>query len=238
MVIVNIRGGLGNQLFEYAAARSLAHRLNTELKIDKVTSENNKFRPYSLNEFNITGVPATSEDFKHIEEVTRIRQADYGVDGKDKISFFDYPDDIYLRGYFLSEKFFADIPNIIREEFTLKIPLKNRAGKAGFWEQKINSAECSVSLHIRHGDYIHDPNANKGFGIIPLEYYYDCLNILKQNFNNITVFVFSDDLNWVKRNLKLDVAVEFVEGCEKDVEEFCLMSLCQHNIIANSTFSW
>ncbi|MBR2179243.1 MAG: alpha-1,2-fucosyltransferase [Selenomonadaceae bacterium] len=239
MIIVHIMGGVGNQLFEYASARSLAHKLNTELKMDKRVSEDNKFRPYRLGEFNIKDIAATEEDFKHIEEVSKIRNADYGKWG-DGIELLDYPDDVYLRGYWQDERFFANIADILREELTLKVPLSNR-GKdnvAFSWEQKILSTECSVSIHIRHGDYIHDPNANKGYGLIPLEYYYECIEILKKQYENLKAFVFSDDLKWVQNNLKLDIPVEFVSGCEKDVEELYLMSLCKHNIIANSTFSW
>ncbi|MBQ9486460.1 MAG: glycosyltransferase, partial [Selenomonadaceae bacterium] len=70
-----------------------------------------------------------------------------------------------------------------------------------------------------------------------LDYYYTCIDILKHRYNNITVFVFSDNLPWLKENLRLDVPMEFVEGVETDNEECVLMSLCKHNICAISTFS-
>lgn len=132
---------------------------------------------------------------------------------------------------------FSDIIDIVREEFTLKKPFNP---KAEAWRQKILSAECAVSLHFRCGDYLYHPVFKKNVvnGTIgTLDYYYTCIDILKQRYNNITVFVFSDNLPWLKENLQLDVSMEFVEDCETDNEECVLMSLCKHNICANSTFS-
>ena len=236
MIILHVMGGIGNQLFQYASARCLAHKLKTELKIENSTylyEDNLRF--YSLDEFNITGTLASKEDIKYIEEKSKQRGIDYGLEGKDGMEFLDYPDDIYLRGYWAKEEFFIDIMDILRKELTLKIPPK---GKGAFWEDKIISTKCSVSLHIRHGDYLTNPIVKKNAGILPLDYYYESIKILKQSFDEFTVFVFSDDLQWAKDNLHLDVPVEFVEGCERDVEELYLMSLCNHNIKANSTFSW
>ena len=75
-------------------------------------------------------------------------------------------------------------------------------------------------------------------GVVSLEYYARCIDILKSQFERITLFVFSDDLEWAKCNLYFGTPIEFVEGCERDVDELFLMSQCRHNIIANSTFSW
>ena len=93
-----------------------------------------------------------------------------------------------------------------------------------------------MSLHIRHGDYLLNLS---DFPVLPFKYYRDCIAELKKFFFNITVFVFAKEQNFVKRFLNLDVLTEFVSGNGlTDVEELHLMSICQHNIIANSTFSW
>ena len=131
-----------------------------------------------------------------------------------------------------------DISDILRKELTLKVPINIGGGVSAYWEQKILSVERSVALHIRHGDYIYNPIHKRRFITLPLEYYYDCINILNQQYKDFTVFVFSNNLNWAKENIKLDVPTEFVEGCERDIDELYLMSLCKNNIIANSTFSW
>lgn len=105
------------------------------------------------------------------------------------------------------------------------------------WKEKIVSAECSVSVHVRRGDYM-TPMFRNHSGTIPFGYYYECIKKLKNLYPQMTLFIFSDDLDFVRNNFKFDVPVEFVEGCETDEEELFLMSLCKHNIITNSTFSW
>ena len=97
-------------------------------------------------------------------------------------------------------------------------------------------------MHFRHGDFVYNPTfrtLDKSYAYIPpLEKYYDCINLLKTIYKNLTVFVFSNNLPWLKKILKLDVPIEFVDGCKYDFEELYLMSLCKHNIKPVSTFSW
>lgn len=132
---------------------------------------------------------------------------------------------------------YGDISDIIKKEFTLKKPFSQNAE---MWKQKILSAECSVSMHFRHGDFAYNPGRKliPNFPILPLDYYTTCIDILKQQCETPpAVFVFSNNMPWVKENLRLDVPTEFVEGCETDDQEFILMSLCKHNIVAGSNFS-
>jgi len=140
--------------------------------------------------------------------------------------------DIYISGYFAGEQYFKDIENIIRGEFTLKEPInfKNK-----IIEEKIVNSN-SVSLHIRRGDYVD----NKYFAQIPLEYYYNSIELIENKFPNSSYYVFSDNLNWVKNNFKTNVNLHFVDANDSstDFMELYLMSKCNHNIIANSTFSW
>ena len=216
MVIIKIQYGLGNQLFMYAAARCQAHKLNTELKIDKSYYDKENLisiEKYKLSEFNIPDNFATAEEIEN-----------------------PGPNDVYIdNGLFQKDIFFKEIDDIIRQEFTLRNPVGE---KTAYWRDKISAAECPVALHIRHGEYSDDFRFRVLFGVLPLEYYRDAVNRLKSDGENFTLFVFSDDLAWAKENLDFGVPMEFVEGCEKDVEEIYLMSLCRHNIIANSTFSW
>ena len=143
----------------------------------------------------------------------------------------ELPDNTQLQGCLENERYFADIADIIRKEFTLKNPL---SPVAETWKDKILSAECAVSMQFRRGDFFSFGNSPQ-FAVVPFEYYYTALKQLAEP--NLTVFVTSDDLPWCKENLKLDVPTEFVEGC-KAHEQLYLMSLCEHNINANSTFSW
>ena len=239
MIISQIKCGIGNQLFRYAMGRRLAHKWNAEFKIDISEYKANKFRSCILDNFNITATLASPEE---IERLQRLRE---GTNlGKEKKSWYfwsevlDYPDDLYVNGAWEDERYFADISDIIRKEFTLKVSLST---EAQYWKEKILASECSVSLHFRHGDFAYSPFIKlfPSNAILPFDYYYNCINILKQSYPNLTLFVFSNNLQWIKENLRVDLPVDFVEGENlKDFEELYLMSLCKHNIIANSTFSW
>lgn len=145
--------------------------------------------------------------------------------------------DIFLSGYWGSEKYFKNIQSIIRKEFTLKESLSPGSKQ---WEEKIKSAVKSVSIHVRRGDYINTEINRKIYAVVPPEYYYKCIEMLKQKYNDLSVFVFSNDIAWCRENLRFDLPMEFVEGNDEDhgYEDMHLMSLCKHNIIANSTFSW
>ena len=208
-------------MFQYAAGRRLAHSLNTELKIPN--------KNYGLNAFNIQANFATPE------EITATKLVQYPEGGGALSSFIpqvlELPDNTQLQGWFENERYFADIADIIRKEFTLKNPL---SPAAELWPQKLLAAECAVSMHFRRGDFLKLGDYPQ-FAVAPLEYYFTALKQLAEP--KPTVFVFSDDLPWCRANVKLDVPTEFVEGC-KNYEDLHLMSLCKHNINANSTFSW
>ena len=234
MVIVNLGGGLANQMNQYAVGRYLAIKLNTELKID--TSWCSPIRrghsQYRLSAFNILEVFATPQETNHV-----IKTGTRPKSKKDLDSI--QSGDAYIQGHWLHDpRLYKDIADIIKREFTLKKPF-NPVSET--WRQKILSAECSVSMHFRHGDFVYNSiRRSNNFvwnAILPLDYYQTCIDILKQRYSNPTVFVFSDNLPWVKENLHLDVPTEFVEGCETDDEEFILMSLCKHNVTCSSTFS-
>ena len=214
MVITHLSGGLGNQMFQYAAARCLAYKINTELKIDKTACDGSfsDLALYKLDKFNIQENFATAEDIKNLGD-----------------------NDVLMNALYQKDIFFIDIADIIRQEFTLKNPLGEISSA---WEKKILSAECPVTLHVRHGDYDSDIRFRILFGTLPSEYYYNAVEKLKSYVEKFTLFVFSDDLDFVKNNFKFDMPVEFVEGCENDYEEIYLMSLSKHNIVANSSFAW
>ena len=240
MIISQIKDGIGNQLFRYAAGRRLAHKLGTEFKIDISDYIIRKFRSFVLDQFNITA------EFAATEEIQRLKAFHKGTDyGREQQPWkfmpevLDWQDDLYLVGAWEDERYFADIADIIRREFTFKNQL---GATARLWHEKISAAQCSVSIHVRHSDFVFIPSTRRqsaGYAILPPKYYYECINRLKREYPNITVFVFSDDIDWCRENLRFDAPTEFVSGDGlTDVEELRLMSTCQHNVIANSTFSW
>lgn len=237
MIITKINAGIGNQLFKYAAGLRLAHKHNTELKLDiaPYLLERTTWPFYALDQFNISATAATPEEIEYLKN-SFVGEEQNSIDCIFMPEVLDYPDNVYLDGYWENERYFADIADIIRREFTLKVPF---GAKAQHWQKKILSAECSVSMHFRHGDFLLFDNDL--YALLPLDYYHTCIDILKREYKNMTAFVFSDDIQWCKANLRLDLPTEYVSGGgdgTTDVEELHLMSLCKHNIIANSTFSW
>ena len=152
-------------------------------------------------------------------------------------SFMNNPKKSYFIGFWQSEKFFKNIEKIIRKEFTLKNPLSNYANVVF---EKIKSTPISASLHIRRGDYVLEPHTNAYHGVCGLDYYQKAYEELVKKINSpFEIFVFSDDIEWVKENLRLPGKMHFVSNPNiPDYEEMFLMSCCTHNIIANSSFSW
>lgn len=257
MIYIELVGGLGNQMFQYAMGKSFAMRNNDRLKMDVSFYADQIKRDYELCFFNI------DEEFAAKDEVypirTNKRWKRYVLQGlrlilrgrilhrivEQKFSYdsnvYDKKGDVYLRGFWQTEKYFINIADDIRREFTLKGELHQYGEKV---LRKIETAgDNTVSLHIRRGDYISNESANKLMGVLPLSYYEEAINILEKKLDNFNVFVFSDDIDWVKYNLKLSSKylrdVCFVDGGgRQDYEDMYLMSKCRHHIIANSTFSW
>ena len=233
MIIMHIMGGIGNQLFQYATGRYLAHKHNTELKLEIYQCEREKFTHhnyYRLGEFNIQENFATAEEIKSLTTIYEDK-----LQNPDDI--INAPDNIYLYGYWQNEKYFLEIRDILLRELTLKNPL----GKiSAFWKEKILSSTCAVSMHIRLGDFLLSLTRNNGtWGkMLSFDFYEACVNELRKNFSDFTLFVFSDDIEWCKKNLNFGVPIEFVEGCETDAEEMYLMSICKHNISPQGTFAW
>lgn len=225
MKIIEIKGGLGNQMFQYAYGRSLMIKKNKNVIFDDSFFENNSSdtkRLFCLNNFNLNN----SINFNNKKEnifLKNLRKIYSKITGN--------------YGFYQSEKYFKNIENIIREEFALKNPLTDKSKK---WEEKINLSPISVSIHIRRGDYINNLETNKYHGVCGIEYYKKAINLLENKIGkNFEIFIFSDDIEWAKNNLSFNQQINFVSSPEiPDYEEMYLMSLCKHNIIANSTFSW
>jgi len=254
MIIVKIIGGLGNQLFQYAVGRHLAEIHKTELKIDILGFKAYKLHKYSLWPFNIQEKFASAEEVavfgvrrrgiaeRAIRRVLRrppkfpptyIREKQGSQFDPDVLNLSDV---VYLYGSWQSEKYFKNIEEIIRKEFTVKFPLE---GKNLELAEQIESCEA-VSLHIRRGDYISDPKTNEVHGVCGLDYYLCCVEKLTATVGNPHFFVFSDEPEWARDNLGLHYPTTIVahNGADKNYEDMRLMSQCKHHIIANSSFSW
>ncbi|EKE06679.1 MAG: glycosyl transferase family 11 [uncultured bacterium] len=239
MLTLKLKGGLGNQMFQYAASHNLAKNKKTKINFDLSFFSDIEVRDikrdYLLDKFNISA----DISFDQKNSISGFRKFLVKVISKFFGEVFYYRlkflSSKYLDGYFQSEKYFKNVEEDIRKDFTLKDEMGVEAKKI---EQQIVNSKNSVSLHIRRGDYVDDLKTNIYHGVCNLDYYKRSIKYLKENFGEINIFVFSDDIAWVKENLAFE-NLQFVSRPDiKDYEELMLMSKCEHNIIANSSFSW
>jgi hypothetical protein len=256
MVITKLIGGLGNQLFQYAAGRRLAQVRGTELKLDISGFSNPNYRTkrhYELAPFNVTQAFASEEDIAKLarpnsdllsrlfHRITRkgepfpesyIKELHFHFDPR----ILDLPDGVYLDGYWQSERYFADTTELIRKEVSFREPPSGRNA-----ELAREIAECqAVSLHVRRGDYVTNEITHRTHGTCGLDYYDNALSYIAKRVKQPAFFIFSDDPLWVRENIKLNHPVRIVDHNDSGhcCDDLRLMSLCRHHIIANSSFSW
>lgn len=249
-------GGLGNQLFQYALGRRLALICNTSLKLDiRGFSTYYKLHKYSLFHFNIDENFVTSEEAgkyrnffsrAFVECNQRIfgnklgtyYQRNYVKECTEQFdeNILKVPSDVYIEGYWQTEKYFKEIAQQLRQEFTFKTPPSETNRLMGDVIKRNNS----VSIHIRRTDYVTDAASNQDHGVCGLPYYRRAMTHISERVETPHFYVFSDDMNWVKANLRSEHATTYVDfnNADTNFEDLRLMSLCKHNIIANSTFSW
>jgi len=247
MIIIKLNGGLGNQLFQYSLGRKLSIKNNDVFKLDLSDFTKDNPRSYGLGKFNIIENFASDKDINKIKKSGVWKLVDklkpYCKRSVIKYKGYDFDPNIlklsgnfYLDGYWQSEKYFQDIKNIIRKEVTLKNPIENKYADLISQIKNTNS----VSIHIRRGDYITNKKFSKVYNLLDEKYYQKAVKFIAEKINDPFFFIFSDDINWVKQNLNIPYPKIFVSGENeiKNYEELILMSLCKHNIIANSSFSW
>ena len=235
MIIVQLLGGLGNQLFQYAMAKSLALEKKQQFSIDISSFKYYKLHHYALDHFNIEKKVYKKPNryvkkmIGFFKKTTYYKEKDFYFNA----SIFDINEsNIYLEGYFQSEKYFVKYEKEIRKDFEIISPLKKQTQEILQYIEKVNA----VSLHIRRGDYLQHKihNTNK------TDYYKTAMVVMESKVDNPVYFIFSDDMPWAKENFKTNCETIFVDCNDAltNFEDLKLMSACKHNIIANSSFSW
>jgi len=245
VILVYLEGGLGNQLFQYAAGRALAdfHQASLKLVI-RGYSRFKESRIYKLHHYNIAATVATSRQEWLIRLSNPLRylgpwhQRPRIVERRFRFNpeILAAPDNVCLAGHWQSEKYFLAIESILHHEFTLKNDLDGENLRFS----RLISQTSAVSLHIRRGDYVSDPAKLAFHGCCPPDYYRAAIDQMRELVDSPHLFVFSDDLDWAERHLVTGCPTTFVRhnGEARDYEDLRLMSQCQHHIIANSSFSW
>ena len=244
MINVVLRGGLGNNLFQYAIGRHLALKNNTTVRFDIQAYVNRKdilggriIR--QLRFFSIDPISYTRNIRKKIGRRLGILRSSFG-DGvyHEKDWGFDpevlsLDDGVCLDGCFQSEKYFKDIEEVIRSDLRFT---KDSFGEEGvFYKEKI-LASNSVGIHVRRGDYMTSQLHN----VCTMEYYARSIAYIKGLVALPHFFVFSDDVEWCSENLNISdcTFVKVTASGSNPLIDLQLMSLCKHNIISNSTYSW
>ncbi len=251
MVITRLQGGLGNQMFQYALGRKLSLKLGAELLLDTSiygsTTIASDGRLYRLAYFNINGNTATEAQIRSIGYpygifVYKLKKTFDRVILKRNHTKFEpavlsYTGNIYLEGFWQSEKYFKDIRQTLLKDLTLKEPLSAAATEI---RQNILKEKKSISLHVRRGDYVENQRNIQVYGDhCGPKYYARALSMVITNPSDTHVFIFSDDIKWVKKNIDIPYQKTYIStDAAPDYEQMMLMSYCNDHIIANSTYSW
>jgi hypothetical protein len=255
LIIVRLNGGLGNQLFQYSAAYALALKKNDRFKIDisgyqSSLPDKQTYRDFDLSDFLISAEIANSDEVAKVKNPLGIISKIHRVIEKKifKTYYIDWHPEIlsktgnvYLDGYFQSEKYFLDYVDDILQEFILKPELSRQID---YYISDIISKQYSVSLHIRRGDYVENPRTRSYHFVCDTAYFERAIEVMKSKFPLIHLYIFSDDPDWVRNHLPLSVPATLISNGKgaantlRPAQELVLMSCCHHHILSNSSFSW
>lgn len=258
MIVANLIGGLGNQMFQYACARALSLEVKHSLKFSQdmfglYTSHNgselsNVFHlkidgAHFSDLQKLLGKIRATPDVRRLlanKKFSLLRGSKFIVE-----PFYKYWSGLnsdaqnggYLQGYWQSERYFSAHENIIRKDFKFCLTGKDRNAELS---RLIQSCE-SVGVHVRRGDYLANAKVLATHGICTLDYYVKAIESIRLRFPAIRLYVFSDDPKWVVDALVPiypDLILVTHNQGKSSFNDMHLMSLCKHNIIANSSFSW
>ena len=244
MIITKIKGGLGNQLFQYAVGRAVALHHKVPLKLDTTIFETYKLHNgYRLDQFAIQAEIAADNEiinlkgrnkvlFSALRKAGLVKRKSYFKEKRS--SYFDASvfknNSVYLDGYWQNELYFSNIRELLLQELSPN----NSMNDLGFAYLDSIKKSNSVSLHVRRGDYVNLKNIN----VLDVDYYMKAAEYIGKNVEKPTFYIFSDDLEWCKSSLTFLGDCIYVERTQTEMDDLKLMSFCQHNIIANSSFSW
>ncbi len=255
MIIVKIHGGIGNQMFQYAAARQLALKHKRTLKLDithyntMILQNDLPYRSFDLAIFHIDENIATESEIRRytayspslLKRATKkvmnlIEPHSVVIEPHFHFwpQFLDLHGKLFLNGYWQSEKYFLDCREVIKSDFEIRTTLDDTGREMA---SKITQSN-SVCLNVRRQEFASNKYPNYFVGE---DYYYKAIKEVEKTALNPHYFIFSDELNWVKKNLNIQSPHTFVEPGlygEKFRDCLYLMSLCKHFIIPNSTFAW
>lgn len=250
MIAFRAQGGLGNQLFQYAAARRLALQNRCPLVVDQHWFDHPRSgetpRPFELTRYSVVmrlatpfeltcWAPMRSRWGRYLSPLLPLRLVrERGFEFNPEV--LSTPPNSYLSGFWQSEAYFADIRDELLAELSPIAPPEPCDLKVIELIQRGNA----VSVHVRRGDYVSLTSASAYHGLCTLEYYHRAVEHVAERVEDPIFFVFSDDVEWTKANLRLSFLTHYVDHNEPEnaFQDLRLMSLCRHHVLANSSFSW
>ncbi len=249
-VVSRLNGGLGNQMFQYAFGRALAARMNARFYVETGMLNNDPLRSFALSGFRISAETIDSIDLKReilwpYPLLRRLRwlptlpgflrylaEKNFNFDP----DIAEVNESVCVDGYWQSPKYFEAQAAILRQEFQLAAPITAVRQQIATQISSVNA----ISVHVRRGDYAANPHTQAFHGLCPASWYEEAMFEMAQSVDLPHFFVFSDDPAWSRDNISGPWPIHFIEiqPDGRDFEDMHLISLCQHHIIANSSFSW
>jgi hypothetical protein len=249
-LVVNLIGGLGNQLFQYACGWSLAQSSGRQLVLDAGGFEQYRLRPFLLDRLAIRAPRASDEDLRgwglQAGRWARIRRRFLGT----RIAAvreqglpwqalaLPAGQDVWINGYWQTERYFASQAPSLRQQF--KVRAQADAANARLLRQIKQAGAKAAAVHVRRGDYVSSPMAAYVHGSVGLAYYAEALRRLRAKVKGAKLFVFSDEPAWARAKMPFLGRATFVSANppEAPEQDLRLMSACRHFVLANSSFSW
>jgi hypothetical protein len=237
VIIVRVYGGLGNQLFQINFGNFLHEKFNQDVHFDfsffKTKGKRKPLVRSILKEINqppknITKRFIKFNSFRLNQLYNKIFNKNYFTEFDPKIQI-DENQNYFFDGYWQDQKF------LTKDSIQFQKVKFSKTTKD--YLDQIQASKKSISIHIRRTDYLTKKNI-KIFRILDQDYYLKAINLISKESNaNFKIFVFSDNIKWAEKNLKFDLETTYIQNTD-ELEDFNLMMNCQHNILANSTFSW
>jgi hypothetical protein len=247
--VVQLAGGIGNQLFQYAAGCVVAENTGAPLLIETSFINWEGYREYALNRLGAT------DEFVHFDisvreisnnlEATKAHARDkfgakvvleIGHEFNDQLT--GAPAGSYLVGSWQSERYFAGLTDMLRERFGPDRFIDFSPHASAIADEIDAAGQSSVAVHVRRGDYVSVEWASKLLPAKDASYYYRAAELIANTVAAPHYFVFSDDPEWCKRELLLPGPSQIVSGTTSAEEDLALMGRCHHAAIGNSTFGW
>lgn len=255
MLIIQLQGGLGNQMFQYAFASILGLKNKTKVVIEGSIFERVEKTPgftprkFELAIFDIHYEWNTEPDvflFHHLSKINKLKkklgfnypkiynEPSFGFQS----DFLSIKAPVYLKGYFQSYKYLVGYENFVRQLFSFPIEALDDINRKLLIKIKNSN---SIAIHIRRGDYVSDKMTAQYHGSCSLDYYLEAIKLVASKNKDFTLVFFSDDSDWAKEQFNdlpySKIIVDHNKG-EDSWKDMLLMSICNHNVIANSSFSW